>query len=542
MFSGPRVLLWQFCYWIVLITLFAWAAWQRFSLPLDPIADPDTWGYLSPALRKLIGAEFGHTHGRNFIYPGFIYLVLRIFGDLRAITIIQHLLGLVAGGMLLLIWKRACVFVTDPQIGQAAHHTLGLLAAATFLLASEPIHFETQLRPEGVCAFLFSINLYFVIQFVACCFVENRRAAAAVYGIAAVFTSILLASVKPSFTLAAIMAVVPIGIALFRGDWLWQKIVLAGGTIASAALLLLPEHFLARNDKASQTFLPATLFTIHADLIRDQMADDLEHNAKVPYPREWLERVHAALNAEIANSVGDGSRVYSTLGFDPDYLKYNQTSIAAQLNKEFGKDVSGLCAFYRFYYWRIWRERPLLVVKKIARQMAIFYTPVCPAYHQTKSRRLVSEYARAVNSLDRASYRQIGKAYGPAMDFINRTESLAQSARVIQQPTYLRVPFHVLATTYMAFLLIALALSAVVLLQGKWRKHLGWLAALVLFVYAYNGANCLEVAVVHSLDLRRYVTVQLFFTTLAQFLALWFVLEFTLEMRSRLKGSARYLM
>src|SRR5216117_3651824 len=76
--------------------VFAGAAWQRFSRPLDPIADPDTWGYLSPALRKLTGAEFGHTNGRNFLYPGFLYLVLAAFGDFRAIGVVQHLLGLAA--------------------------------------------------------------------------------------------------------------------------------------------------------------------------------------------------------------------------------------------------------------------------------------------------------------------------------------------------------------------------------------------------------------------------------------------------------------
>ena len=52
-----------------------------------PIVDPDFWGYLSPALRKLIGSEFGHTQGRNFLYPGFLYLLLRASGDFRAITI-----------------------------------------------------------------------------------------------------------------------------------------------------------------------------------------------------------------------------------------------------------------------------------------------------------------------------------------------------------------------------------------------------------------------------------------------------------------------
>jgi len=79
---------------------------QRFKPPLTPIADPDTWGYLSPALRKLTCADFGHTQGRNFLYPGFLYLVLRSFGDFRAIAIVQHLLGVAAGGVLLLTWRR----------------------------------------------------------------------------------------------------------------------------------------------------------------------------------------------------------------------------------------------------------------------------------------------------------------------------------------------------------------------------------------------------------------------------------------------------
>ena len=44
---------WQLFYWSMVILLFAWATWQRFALPLDPIVDPDTWGYLSPALRNV---------------------------------------------------------------------------------------------------------------------------------------------------------------------------------------------------------------------------------------------------------------------------------------------------------------------------------------------------------------------------------------------------------------------------------------------------------------------------------------------------------
>src|SRR6476659_4898969 len=108
--------LWRACYWTALALIFAWAVWQRFKLPLDPIADPDTWGYLSPALRKLTGAAFGHTYGRNFVYPGLLFLVLRLSGTFRAIATTQHLLGLLAGAVFLLSWKRAQVFVPNPRI------------------------------------------------------------------------------------------------------------------------------------------------------------------------------------------------------------------------------------------------------------------------------------------------------------------------------------------------------------------------------------------------------------------------------------------
>jgi hypothetical protein len=514
--------------------LFAWATWQRFVLPLDPIVDPDTWGYLSPALRKLTGAEFGHTSGRNFIYPGFVFVLLRAFGDFRAITIAQHFLGLVAGGILLLTWRRARALVSDSRVQLAVHDGLGLLAATIFLLAGESIRFETQLRPEGVCAFLISVNLYVMIQFTACFFVERRRTASVMYGTAAVFSSILLASAKPSFWLASIVVLLPVAMFFFRHGLIWQKIALGGGAAASAALLLLPEHFLSRNDEESRTFLPASLFVIHAVLIRDQMADDLRRNANARYPREWLERVHGALEAEIEKSRAAWPGHFATLGFDPDYLKYNKTSIVAQLRREFGENVPALCAFYRFYYGQIWRHRPLLVLKKIGRQMAIFYAPICPVYNRGKSLSLDASN-RGTTSLDIQPYHKVSAVYPPAMDFMARAKSSAKSVPVVYQPRYIRWILSLMAGTHLPLLLIALALVTVVLAQENHRRLLGWLAALVLLGYLYNAAACFEVAVIHSLEIRRYLTVQMYLTLLVQFLAVWFILEFALGMRARQK-------
>src|SRR3954452_5380110 len=157
----------KYVYWLAVAVIFVWAAWRRFSLPLEPIADLDIWGYLSPALLKLTRGEFVHAHGRNFVYPGFLFLLLRAFGDFRAIVIVQHLLGLAGGGLILMTWQRVRSFITPSAVGDRAHTALGLVLLTVFLLAGEPIRAEMEIRPEAICAFLLALNLYFLAGFLA---------------------------------------------------------------------------------------------------------------------------------------------------------------------------------------------------------------------------------------------------------------------------------------------------------------------------------------------------------------------------------------
>jgi hypothetical protein len=523
--------LWRICYWALFAAVFTWAIWQRFSLPLDPIANPDTWGYLSPALRKLTGAEFGHTNGRNFLYPGFLYLILSVFADFRAITFVQHLLGLMAGAFFLLTWRRLRIFVPKSLVGSSFDGALGLAGAMIYLFAAETTRIETQLRPEGICGFLISINLYVLIQVVACGFVERRRIAALVFGIATVVSSLLLVSVRPSFGFVGIVALLPVGALSLQRGWGREKIVLSVAAALIATLLFLPEHFLARNDEISQTFLPTMLFVIHADLIRDQIAADLKENAKVPYSRDWLERVHTALSAEIAKSHAADPRRYPLFGFDPEYLWFNESSIAAQLRREFGNDVAGRCAFYRFYYWRTWQRRPLDQLKKVARQIAVYYFPKCPAYTPMKVWPLTDDYQRGVMSLDFSEYRRTTKSLRMAADFMQRTTSLAHTAPVVEQSRLVRLTLRFLAASYLPWLLLALVLSAITFWRPAHWNHLRWLGVLVVFGFAYNGASCLEVAIVNSLEVYRYITAQMYATLLTQLLALWLILEFAFAIR-----------
>jgi hypothetical protein len=529
-------LLRRLCFGSALAFIFAWAAWQRFTLPLDPIADPDTWGYLSPALRKLTGAEFGHSQGRNFLYPGFLYLVLRCFGDFRAIAIIQHLLGMAAGGFFLLTWRRLRAFVPNSLVNPLLHDALGLVGAAIYLLASETTRIEMQLRPEGVCAFLISINLYFAVRFIACAFLEQQRTGAALCGSATVLTSLLLASARPSFWFAALVVMVPVAAFFLRQNWWRQKVALGLATALTAALVLWPEHILSRKDRESQFFLPTMLFVIHADLIRDQMAADLRENARLPYSKDWLERVYVALDSEIAKSQTNYPGHYPSLKFDPEYLWFNPSSIVAQLEWEFGSNVSALCAFYRFYYWRTWQRRPFRALQKVARQFSICYFPKCPAYTPMKIWPLTDVYQRAIEHLDSERYRTFAASSLPFADFMQRTKSLAQNVPATKQAGLLREALANLAASYLSLLLLALILSAIIFWrQGRW-QHLRWLAALVLFGCTYNAAGCLEVAIANSLDVHRYITVQMYATLLTQLLALWLILEFALDIRQHRRG------
>jgi hypothetical protein len=87
---AKQIALWKIGYFVIAAFLILSAAWKRFSLPQDPLADTDV-GYLWPALMKLSGGAFAHIQGLNFLYPGLIYLILQICADFRAISTFPRL-------------------------------------------------------------------------------------------------------------------------------------------------------------------------------------------------------------------------------------------------------------------------------------------------------------------------------------------------------------------------------------------------------------------------------------------------------------------
>lgn len=524
------------CRWAAIGLIFGWAIWLRFRLPLEPITVPDTWGYLSPAMGKLIGTGWTQ-HLRNYLYPGFLFLILRAFADFRAITVAQHLLGVAAGGVFLLVWRRVRAFAMMPRLPTQIYTATGLIAVSIYLFARQPMAYETDIRPEGIVSFLVMLNMWLIVEFAWRCWVHRTEPLPVGLGVAAVASAVVLSLAKPSFAIAAVGSLAPVAASLFSRFRFRDEIALVCGSAAAALLLLVPEQFLARGDESSETFLPTELFMIHAGIIRDQMAADVASGAPVPYPINWIRQVHELLDREIAKAALD--RTYPTLGYNPDYLMYNPDSFNVRMRKEYGDDFRGLCDFYRFYYARAWRQQPRRMLEKIRRQMLVFYAPACPAYRDWNTRPIANEYAKSLASLTIANSGVVSAAYRPLARFIARTKELAATGLVLRVPRGIRDCERRLSRSYLLCLMTAAAIAAGVLVHPGLRRRLGLIAALVMFFSWYNFGNCIEIAVIHTLDVGRYDTTQLIFTVLAQFASFLLIAEFTFQASASLRGKIR---
>jgi hypothetical protein len=315
-----------------------------------------------------------------------------------------------------------------------------------------------------------------------------------------------------------------------------QKIALALGIALSAAMVAVPEHFLSRGDERSRLFLPTNLFVVHADLIRDQMAADVASGAILPYEARLLDKIQKQLAVEIEKSAAAEGSHFPSLGFSPDYLMYDPTSIAEQVAQEFNYDVPATTSFYDFCYLRTWQQRPLGMLKKIGRQIALFYAPVSPVYDRRKLIPLAIVYEIGAHSFDPASYRALLDAYPSAIEFIRRSALLGETAPPIEQPRLIRKAVAFLARTYLPLLAFVLVIS-VACFRTDFRKNIGGLAAVTLLVFAYNAAACLEVAILQVFDGPRYSTVQFSFTVLGEFLALRLLVEVLVAAAGRARST-----
>jgi hypothetical protein len=534
--GGNRRALWKMSYFVIAALLFAAAAQKRFSWPQVPLADNDP-GYLWPALMKLNGGAFGHIQGLNFLYPGVIYLILRAWGDFRAISAIQHLLGLVAGALFLASWSRLADFFSKPRLSRIAHEGIGLWGAAIYLLSNTPILLEMRIRPDALCMFFQALVFWLIIQFFYYRVISPDTLKAVIYGAGSAISAFLLASLKPSFTLMAAFAVAPVLWLVLNAKWnLRAKVAFFCITAPVVVGLTLAEHHLRRNDQAVKTFLPETLFAIHANIIQAQMASDLKNGKTGICPREWLQVACDDLKKEIERS--RNLHPFPVLGFQPNYLMSGSDSLFGHWRAQLGEEA--FLRFLHYWYWHSIVRRPLAFTEKIVRQLGVFYSTNCPAFHIYKKLPLSSwAYAAGVSVVSDSQTSRLLLYSQAGLDFLERTNRLRFAKIVFRQDKLVAVWNVLCARTYLAIFLLSVPLAGWFLLKRGGAEHSQWPSFLVVFLYSANFGNVLGLSVVHTMEVDRYSMVLFTTALLAQLYAIRWLLEIALMKLHRIKSQSR---
>jgi hypothetical protein len=528
--SSESTHLWKIAYFGVAAFLFVSAAQNRFSLPQDPLADTD-FGYLWPALNKLGGGAFEDLNAVNFLYPGFVYIILRMLGDFRAITILQHLLGLAAGGLFLASWNRIASFFPRPRLQPRLHQGMGLCGAGIYLLSNSPVLFESQIRSDAVCMFFEILSFWFAIEFFYHRTITRNGRRAILYAFGAMLSCSLLASLKPSFSLTSLLIVGSVGsLVLGLKRMLAGKIVFFGASAAVIVILIVLQQFFSRGDEVTKRFLPQTLFAFHAKIIQAQMRADLNNGAVPLESRVWLESACDDLDSEIRRTHALYPTKYRRLGYEPDYLVSGPDALLARWNRELG-DPSYL-QFLGYWYRHSLVGRPLAFARKVAQQMAVFYSLDCPAFGA--HRRLSLDYNASLAALSNPTSRRLLAQFPAGVSFVERTEHLRSSDTAIDEIGMVRSCEKFCRRSYLSLLVLTLAVAGWLFLKPE--HSAGGLAPvfLVLGFYAANLGNVLGISVIHSMEVGRYSAVQFIAALFAQFWAIRWLMELGLTKRASL--------
>lgn len=526
--------------WLIgAMALLAWGAWLRFALPQAPVIDRDVEGYLGPSVSALSGHHFVHMIGRSFPYPAFVYGILRVSGDFRAIAVIQHLMGVAAGLLILLAWNAAGRMVPVGGVPKPVYPFLGFAPAFTYLVSRRMILFEHQIRPEAIFSFLGILTLWVSFLFLEARFVRPRKSAAFWFGALNVFLACLLYEMKPSFGFAALFCTLPVWISLIAPGVAPNRLALLAAAILPAfVLLVLPERSLKKSDGLAVVFLPETLFTIHAPIIEKQMEEDLAGGGPLPYPRQFLQSAHDLLRTELATaSRMTTPRPFASLGTNPDYLMYEH-SFCWKLVNVYHLTRPQVAAFCFTYYRRALLHHPVWMISKVLRQLLLVYQLKCPIYWTGHITELSNDhYAHVAELIQHTA--SVGPGLPIVTRYVDECVRLGKEKIVMTQSNAFDLWLRVLGGLYLLTFIVALASPFLLFRSAEMRAHFFWFIAALWLAFGFNFGNCLTIAIVHTLEVTRYVHVQLLFAVFAEWLTFYFLLELAaLRFRARLGATA----
>ena len=321
-----------FVFWGSFALVLAWAAFQRFSLPLVPAFDPDIQGYLNPALSALAGGPFIQVEQRAFLYPAILLAVLKGTGSLAGIVVFQHLTSLACGVVWMVIWRAWVAFLPKSGVRLYVVPWIGLAGAALYLWGADTIFFGIQVRPEAVFPLFASLQVACQMLYIHARWPVQQAAEGRwglyLSGAGALLFAAMAYNLKPSWGFAVLTSplLLVAGIIFRRGALpvgatVWPLIL--GALLAGLFVVGLPRVLGWVPERESSDFLPKHLFSVHADIILDNLQGQVAGGRAAPDDLRFA--------GSLARSVEESRAAlgpYRLLGHNPDYLMYGSSALA----------------------------------------------------------------------------------------------------------------------------------------------------------------------------------------------------------------------
>jgi hypothetical protein len=495
---------------LVLLAVLAIAWKARSAMPRVPISDPDTWGYLNPALSWLSGSGLQQTDGRDWLYPALLALFLKTTGSFAGIVLGQRFLAIGSGLVMAAAWR---CWVSTLPFRRWILFLLSLCGALPIfvqLMNQQNILFEMSIRPEAVLSFFVYAQLACLMGYYTCrsagnrttTYTKARALGSIVLGAAAIVLSYACFLLKPSWMLAFIITAAPVFAGIFGRAWSWKTRLLAPvlGIVFTLLILWLPSAVFLIKDSASVTLLPDALFAVHSRLIEKVLDARLAKLSDSDPEKARLQALLTVVKSEL--QVAEANHPYEKLGFNPDYLMHSETFSGA-IYRYAGNDDKKFRAFCIACYRDAALYDPMAFGRKIAVQFTHFLFPRPETFFKDHID-FAASYQESVADLDpsradryQSDVREMYHRYNA--DLAVQAASGLKLDRESRFRAFRRA-FAPLALPLEALFVAAFAASLVWPPLRDLRVG-GW-AALSLFSAPLG--NAATVCVVHALDIARY--------------------------------------
>lgn len=485
----------------ILILIVAYAL--RLGLPTVPISDPDSWGYLHPTISWLSDKGFQQTNGRDWLYPAMVAVFIKTTGSISGIITWQLALGVVGVAFMAVAWRFWVALLPLSRWLQLPVALVGLLPIYLQQINIQNIVFELEIRPEAVLNVFIYAQLASLMGFCYYRWKNPRPLASLIFGGLAIVFAFATLALKPSWLFALVTTTAPVWFGIFasRMPLSVRLGTPALGVFLTGVLLWLPAKATYIKDSASRTFLPATLLTIHADLIEKDLIRKIAAMPESNPERQKNEVFLHELQKELrkAETISHG---YEKLGFDPDYLFYHCPFISFVWAQN-GYDTETFRSFCLGVYTDALLHNPLGFGRKILNQFThfLFLEPSTFYRNRVDLKKLYRISHESINPEIIASYPAEVRAMIDA--YVADTVPLTERPYELKSKSFAKGFTKSLTAWVLPLEIFFILTFCVCLCVPSWLGlRLGGWATLIIF--SAPAANALTVCVAHALDLARY--------------------------------------